>query len=835
QTLRDRLNGARLAPAAALDIAAQIAAALAAAHEAGIVHRDIKPENVMLRRDGIVKVLDFGLAKLTERRPDAIDKEGPTIAKVNTDPGMVMGTANYMSPEQARGLEVDARSDIFSLGVALYEMLAGRAPFEGVNALDMIGAILNREPAPLSSHTPESGEAAPAELQRIVMKALRKDRDERYQVVKDMLLDLKSLKQELEFEAKLKGVQAFATPPSGGSAWTREIPPDGGTTDAQKAQAATNQVAARTTSSAEYIVTQIKQHRTGALVTLCVALAVIAGAGYGIYKMAGQKPPAARFEKLKFTRLTTTGKVRSPVISPDGNYVAYVNLEGGKLSLWLRQVASSQSSQILPPSDEIIRDLAFSPDSNFIYYRGYELNSASSTLYRVSVLGGAPRKLSLGDVASPVSFSPDGKRMVLARTGSNQSEMELVVANAEGANEQRLVLRQAHESFLERPVWAPDGKVIACIARKDRDIFLVTIAADTGKETALKHQPLESIHLMGWLPDGSSLVVTAADKTGVSQVWTIAYPTGEARQVTNDLNGYQAGSLTADGRAMVAQRSDFQSHIWMAPGGKADEARQITPGTSNKDGNMGLAWAPDGRLIYTSGDGAGLWVMDASGGNQKELTSSGTHPTASPDGRFVVFRSMQPSAGLWRIDADGGNLRQLATGTRDSAPSYSSDGKWIVYEATNEGQEMRLWKIGIEGGSPARLTDFRATRPSVSPDGKQIACIYSYEGPGTPLANFGLIPFDGGPATKIADRPPSAHMSGQPIRWTPDGRSIAYLDLRDGVTNIWSVPVRGGQPRQLTRSTTNRIYAFAWSRDGKWLAMSRGGTTADAVLISEVK
>jgi Tol biopolymer transport system component len=145
-----------------------------------------------------------------------------------------------------------------------------------------------------------------------------------------------------------------------------------------------------------------------------------------------------------------------------------------------------------------------------------------------------------------------------------------------------------------------------------------------------------------------------------------------------------------------------------------------------------------------------------------------------------------------------------------------------------------LWKIGIDAGSPARLTDFRATRPSVSPDGKQIACIYSYEGPEKPLANLGVIPFDGGPATKIAERPPSAHLSGQPIRWTPDGRSIAYLDLREGVTNIWSLPVGGGQPRQLTRFTTDRIYAFAWSPDGKWLAMSRGATTADAVLISEV-
>jgi len=834
QTLRERLDGDRLSPAAGLDIAAQIAAALAAAHEAGIIHRDIKPENVMLRRDGIVKVLDFGLAKLTERRPDAIDREAPTMAKVNTDPGMVMGTANYMSPEQARGQEVDARSDIFSLGVVLYEMIAGRAPFDGVNTLDMIGAILNREPAPLSSHPPESGKATPAELQRIVTKALRKDRDERYQVVKDMLLDLKNLKQELDFEAKLKGVQAFVAPHSTGGVQTLEIPPEGGTTKAQKAQAATNEVAARTTSSAEYIVNQIRQHRTGALVILCVALAVIAGAGYGLYKITGMKPPSARFEKLKFTRLTTTGKVRGPVISPDGKYVAYINLEGGKPSLWLRQVASSQNAQIVPPSDAIIRDIAFSPDSNFVYYRGYELND-DSTLYRVSVLGGAPRKLSLGNVFSPVSFSPDGKRMVIARAGSNQSEMELVVANTDGANEQRLVLRQAHETFLERPVWAPDGKVIACIARKDRETFLVTIAADTGKEMALNQQPWESINILGWLPDSSSLVVTAAEKNSVSQVWTIAYPTGEARQITNDLNGYESGSLTADGRALITLRTDFQSHIWQAAGGKADEARQITSGSSKKDGYMGLAWAPDGRLIYTAGDGAGLWTMDAGGGNQKELTSNGTHQTAAPDGRYVVFRSVQPTAGLWRIDADGGNLRQLTTGSRDSAPTFSADGKWIVYESVIEGQGSRLWKIGIDGGSPTRLTDFRSTRPSVSPDGKQIACIYSYEGPEKPLANFGLIPFDGGPAKKIADRPPSAHLSGQSLRWTPDGRSIAYLDLRDGVTNVWSLPVGGGQPRQLTRFTSDRIYAFAWSLDGKWLAMSRGATTSDAVLISEVK
>src|SRR5215475_1656576 len=196
QTLRQRMQAAKLSLNEVVDVAIQVAQALEAAHSAGIVHRDIKPENVMVRRDGLVKVLDFGLAKLTEHQPTSgeggIDSQAATLAKVNTDSGTVMGTASYMSPEQARGQKVDARTDIFSLGVALYEMIAGSPPFDGVNALDVIGAILQKEPAPLSQ---TAAEAAP-ELERIVSKALRKDREERYQTVKDLLNDLRDFKGE---------------------------------------------------------------------------------------------------------------------------------------------------------------------------------------------------------------------------------------------------------------------------------------------------------------------------------------------------------------------------------------------------------------------------------------------------------------------------------------------------------------------------------------------------------------------------------------------------------------------------------------------------------------
>jgi Tol biopolymer transport system component len=219
--------------------------------------------------------------------------------------------------------------------------------------------------------------------------------------------------------------------------------------------------------------------------------------------------------------------------------------------------------------------------------------------------------------------------------------------------------------------------------------------------------------------------------------------------------------------------------------------------------------------------------MDSSGGNQKQLAPNigiDSYPTVTPDGRYVAFASQRTGAfeyALWRMDVDGSNRRQLTLG---AAPTCSPDGRWIVY-----GQSGRLWKIGIDGGSPVQLTDFRADLLSISPDGKQVA-YYSTEGP-----HLGLIPFDGGPATKIVELTPSSRSINQVPRWTPDGRALAYIDRRGGVGNIWSVPISGGQPQQLTYFTSDEVYAFAWSRDGQWLAMSRGNQTTDVVLISEIK
>src|SRR2546425_177801 len=271
QTLRERLRSGPMSLGEVLEVAIQSASALSAAHDAGIVHRDMKPENLMLRRDGIVKVLDFGLAKLTDRPvATSVDTEALTRAQIKTEPGVVMGTAIYMSPEQARGLEVDARTDIFSLGILIYEMVAGRLPFEGSNQNEIVASIIgDKAVPPLARYTQE----VPAELERIVAKAARKNRDERYQTIKDLLLDLRALKQELEFTAKLE----------------RSVPPQArvssATAGAAESNATIDQLAASTveaskaypTSSAEYVISGIKQHKLVALVALVVIAGGIAG------------------------------------------------------------------------------------------------------------------------------------------------------------------------------------------------------------------------------------------------------------------------------------------------------------------------------------------------------------------------------------------------------------------------------------------------------------------------------------------------------------------------------------------------------------------------------
>jgi len=376
ETLRHRLSNSKLEPSEALNIGMQVADALSAAHKAGIVHRDIKPENIMIRQDGYVKVLDFGLAKLSEEASSVSADEAPT-RQVRTGSGVIIGTAGYMSPEQARGKPVDARSDIFSLGAVIYEMVTHRKPFDGETPSDVLASILKTEPPPVSQLL----EDAPPELTRIVAKALKKNREERYQVISDLLLDLKNLKEDLHFQARLQSTGSGV-----GAAKSTTV----ATASASVGAAPTSEGAVAATMISQALSVELKRQRLRFSAFAVAGAVVLIAVGFGLYKLLN-RPTRTHFQATSVARVTNTGKVIDARLSHDGTYLVYTLSDAGKQSLWIRTVTASNEKMIVPPAAVGIFGFTFSPDDREIFYV-IKANFDAGTLYRIPTLGGTPQK-----------------------------------------------------------------------------------------------------------------------------------------------------------------------------------------------------------------------------------------------------------------------------------------------------------------------------------------------------------------------------------------------------------------------------------------------------------
>jgi serine/threonine protein kinase/dipeptidyl aminopeptidase/acylaminoacyl peptidase len=837
-TLRQHLRLHRLKLVEVLDIATQIASALVAAHAAGIVHRDIKPENIMVRKDGIVKLLDFGLAKLTEREESGSGLEATTMALVNTEPGSVLGTATYMSPEQAAGRDVDPRSDIWSLGVVLYEMVAAHPPFEGASKSHIIVAIMDHDPVPLRQFAPEVPEA----LEWIIAEALTKDPDERCQTAKELLGKLKRLKQRAE-----AGVL-----PTSPSELDRSISPQHSfaTTLAREGASTLNETIKSTagnlsaTQAASSGVTA-PGNRKFQLAALVLGLIVVAAGGFGLYKLFTRPK---EFGPARMTALTTGGKINDEdingqvSISPDGKYVVCAaNDAKQQASLWLRQISTNSLVRIVPPETGGYLATTFSPDGELVYYVAtLERNKFVPTLYRVPVLGGTPAKV-LDRVFSAIAFSRDGKQFAFVRT--NQQDTALMVANSDGSGEPRsiAVLKQPNGFSTSGPSWSPDEKRIASgmfNASGAGYSTVVEVPVEGGEPRPIGSEKWASVGRLLWLNDGSGLIMTAQPESSSigTQVWFLPYNGGPARRITNDLNGYGEVSLglTSDSGTVATIQQVNASSIWITtPGEDESRARQVLKTNLPET----VAWSPDGKIVYASrtGENWDLWMANNDGSESKQLTADSfidQQPTVSPDGRYVVFQSNRSGArNIWRIDADGSNPKQLTQGNFvDASPVVSPDGQFVVFMSLRSGT-WTIWKVGIDGGAPVQLTNRSSEFPSISPDGKSISYFYTDEQANN-QPKLAVIAFEGGGPVRTIDLPRS--VSPIAFAWMPDGKSIAYLDNSSGILNVWSQPLDGGTPKQLTNYKSEFVTSFAISRDSK-IATYRWSATRDIVLIRDFR
>jgi serine/threonine protein kinase/Tol biopolymer transport system component len=839
-TLRQHMGHVPLKVAEVLNIGTQTASALAAAHAAGIVHRDIKPENVMLRRDGFVKVLDFGLAKLTERLyRQFASTDLSTAPNINTDPGVIIGTTLYMSPEQARGQAMDARTDIWSLGVVLYEMCAGCVPFDGASKSDVIVSILEHEPPPLARYAP----SVPAELQRIVAKALQKRRRDRYQTVQDLLTDLVSLKQDLDLEAKLERARLSPSGNGGDSPAAREqTAPEG-----QRENRTTVIRSARPTSGIGHLVSEITQHKTGALVLLLILAAALAGLLYRRV-IPPTRPGTPDSAQMSFTKLNVTGNVLDVAISPDGKYVATVLEEAGKQSLHVRQVGVPNEAQLVAPADVMYGGIRFSHDGTSIYYTALA-GEDESALYRVSVLGGAPRKL-LSDVRTAAAESPDGRQLAFVREAPEVHGTALMIANADGSGARALAVRRQPEVFIlagippSGPAWSPDGKVIACPTwdlSEPRHMDIGEVRVSDGAMRRINTQEWDEVGQVAWLRDGSGLIVSARENAAQPlQVWLLSYPDGGARRITNDPNSYDVVSLTEDSGTLAALQTEQLMSLWVMPGGDSGRAAQVISGKRQDLVSLslgGLSWTPDGKLLYASDESGNddIWLMDADGSNHRQLTFDNhqdLQPAISRDGRYIAFVSYRTGRShVWRADVDGGNPKQLTDGKYEDSPQISPDGQWVIYHSIEPARDS-VWKVPIDGGTPTLLTASPSRQPAISPDGRFVAC-FSHDGPASAAWKIAVVPLDGGPPVRFFDAPPAINSHFDALRWTPDGQALTYPVTQKGVTNIWSQPLDGGQPKQLTDFKESRIFSFAWSPDGARLACVRGVEAHDIVLVKK--
>ena len=823
-----------------LDFGVQVADALDAAHRKGILHRDIKPGNIFLSPSGQVKILDFGLAKLEagQTSPNG-DKPNDTMAgtlpqDLLTSPGAAVGTIAYMSPEQARGETLDARSDVFSLGVVLYELATGQHPFSGSTTAVTFDRILNYAPtAPISLNS-----ELPVELEEILNKTLEKDRELRCQSAAELRADLKRLQRKSSGGSSARpsgtagGASAGSSPSSSGSGHVPPpAPPSGsvnGASDALSSGSSPGSVPGVAPPAAK---------KSPVLAIALGALVLLAAAGFAAWRLW---PRAVPFTSISLSQITNTGTLEDVALSGDGKFLAEVKNSAGQRTLWIRNIATNTDTQILAafPSDYV--GLSFSPDANYLYFvRGTAENTAVRSLFMMPTFGGTPRQL-IHDIDSAPSLSPDGSRFVYLRwtPGQNDHYSEIHIADKDGANDQVIY---TSNGLAEAPAWSPQPNQIAWIEQSppaDSVIHVFDLSSKTKSSIPQPEGsmfgPTRSDSNLAWLPDGKHLlVIYVKAHSDRGQIGIVGLTAGDFHTVTNDVNAYSQLAVSADGKTLAAVLTNQDSGLayYKGDGGAmiSSTPLRITPST--------VAWADEDHLLLIT-HSAGISKVERASGTLQPIDigdiDAGIFITTCPNGT-VLFTGV-PKGGaetrLFRMNGDGSGIAQITNAGIARMPYCTPDSHaaYFTLRRRGGGATATFWSIPVSGGAPQQelkgLPDGRFFFVSRDAKFASVESLASED-------HFMALITDIGTGQVLHQLPLDMSALGM-VSFSPDGKAIVRKVVSNGGNALQYQPIDGSPPHLLTSPTPEDLTAFAWSPSGNLLALLQLRRSSDVVLINDL-